>query len=171
MKKVAVLIENLFEESELLYPYYRLIEEGYEVHLVGSKKDTVYKGSSGSYTMKSTHASKDIKASDYQGVVIPGGYSPDYMRRNDSTKSFIKDLNKDGKVIAAICHGPWMLASCFDLDGRDLTSYFSIKDDLINAGANYKDEEVVIDKNFITSRSPKDLPAWLKAIIKGLKDI
>lgn len=169
MKKVAVLIENLFEESELLYPYYRLQEEGYEVHLIGSEKDTVYKGSSGSYTMKSTHASKDVNASDYEGVIIPGGYSPDYMRRNEDTKNFVKDLNKDGKVVAAICHGPWMLASCFDLKGRNVTSYFSIKDDLTNAGANYKDEEVVIDKNFITSRSPKDLPAWLKAIIDGLR--
>ncbi len=169
MKKIAVLIENLFEESELLYPYYRLQEEGYEVHLVGSEKDTVYTGSSGSYSMKSTHASKDINASDYEGVVIPGGYSPDYMRRHDSTKDFVKNINKEGKVVAAICHGPWMLASCFDLKDRDVTSYFSIKDDLINAGANYKDEEVVIDKNFITSRSPNDLPAWLKAIIKSLK--
>ena len=169
MKKIAVLIENLFEESELLYPYYRLTEEGYEVHLVGSEKDTVYKGSSGSYTMKSTHSSKDIKASDYEGVVIPGGYSPDYMRRNEDTRNFVKSLDKDGKMIAAICHGPWMLASCCDLKDRDVTSYFSIKDDLTNAGGSYKDEEVVIDKNYITSRSPKDLPAWLKAIIEFLK--
>lgn len=169
MKKIAVLIENLFEESELLYPYYRLMEEGYEVHLVGSEKDTVYKGSSGSYTMKSTHSSKDIRADDYEGVIIPGGYSPDYMRRNDSTKDFVRSLDKQGKVVAAICHGPWLLASSCDLKDKDVTSYFSIKDDLINAGANYKDEEVVIDKNYITSRSPKDLPAWLKAIINFLQ--
>lgn len=169
MKKLAILIEDTFEESELLYPYYRLLEEGYEVHLVGSEKDTVYKGSTGSYPMKSTHASKDIKSSDYEAVIIPGGYSPDKMRRNSDTVDFVKSINKEEKLVAAICHGPWMLASCCDLKNRNVTSFYSIKDDLINAGANYKDEEVVIDKNYITSRSPKDLPAWLKAITEYLK--
>lgn len=169
MKKLAILIEDTFEESELLYPYYRLLEEGYEVHLVGSEKDTVYKGSTGSYPMTSTHSSKDIKGSDYEAVIIPGGYSPDKMRRNSDTVDFVKAINKEGKLVAAICHGPWMLASCCDLKNRNVTSFYSIKDDLINAGANYKDEEVVIDKNYITSRSPKDLPAWLKAITEYLK--
>lgn len=169
MKKIAILIEDAFEESELLYPYYRLKEEGYEVHLIGSEKDTIYKGSTGSYPMKSTHASKDVNASDYVGVVIPGGYSPDKMRRNSETIDFVKSIDKEDKMIAAICHGPWMLASCCDLKDRNVTSFYSIKDDLVNAGANYKDEEVVIDKNFITSRSPKDLPNWSKAIIKFLR--
>lgn len=169
MKKIAVLIENLFEESELLYPYYRLQEEGYEVHLLGSERDKEYKGSSGFYTMKSTHSSSDVSSSDYEGVIIPGGYSPDYMRRNESTREFVKSLDKEGKLIAAICHGPWMLASCGDLKNRNATSFHSIKDDLVNAGANFKDDEVVIDKNYITSRSPKDIPAWSKAIIEFLK--
>lgn len=169
MKKIAILIADLFEESELIYPYYRLKEEGYEVDLVGAEADKVYKGKTGSYPMKSTHSSKDIKSSDYEGVVIPGGYSPDNMRRSSETLEFVESLDKEGKLIAAICHGPWILASCCDLNGRNITSFPSIKDDLVNAGGNYVDEEVVIDKNFITSRKPDDLPAFLKAIIKYLK--
>ena len=167
MKKVAILIENLFDERELMYPYYRLLEEGYQVHLVGSEKDKVYQAKS-AFSEKSTHASKDIKAEDYDGVIIPGGFSPDYMRRNEATVSFVKRMDELKKPIAAICHGPWMMASACDLEGKKLTSFFSIKDDLINAGANYVDEEVVVDGHLITSRTPKDLPAFLKAIIEKI---
>jgi protease I len=168
MKRVAVLIENLFDENELIYPYFRLIEEGYEVHLVGTEKDETYTGKSG-LTKKSTHASKDVRASDYDAVVIPGGYSPDHMRRCEDTIQLVKEFNKLNKPIAAICHGPWMMASCCDLKGRKLTSFPSIKDDLINAGAEYVDQEVVVDGKFITSRKPKDLPAFLKEIVKQIE--
>ena len=109
MKKVAVLIEEMFDEKELLYPYFRLLEEGYEVHLVGTEKDKVYKGKSG-LTEKSTHSSKDIQAKDYSGVVIPGGFSPDYMRRTEATVNFVKEMDEQDKTVAAICHGRWMLA-------------------------------------------------------------
>lgn len=169
MKKIAVLVEKLYEEIELLYPYYRLMEEGYEVHLVGTEKDETYIGKTGSYPVKSTHASRDIDAKDYEMVVIPGGYSPDHMRRCEATLNFVKEMDQAKKPIASICHGPWVMASSCDIKGKKLTAVSSIKDDLINAGANYKDEEVVIDKNYITSRSPKDLPAWLKAIINFLQ--
>lgn len=168
MKKVAILIENLFDEKELLYPYFRLQEEGYDVHLVGTEKNTIYHGKS-SFTEKSTHASKDISAKDYDAVVIPGGFSPDNMRRCPETIKFVKDMDALNKPIAAICHGPWMLASCCSLEGRNVTSFFSIKDDLINAGANYLDEAVVIDENLITSRTPKDLVPFLKAIIEKIE--
>ncbi len=167
MKRVAILIENLFDEKELIYPYYRLKEAGYEVHLVGSEKDTIYSSKS-NFSEKSTHSSKEVKAEDYDGVVIPGGYSPDYMRRNEYTVNFVKEMNRLNKPIAAICHGPWMLASCCDLKGRKVTSFFAIKDDLINAGAKYLDTEVVVDGNLITSRTPQDLPAFLKAIIDAI---
>ena len=170
MRKIAVLIEDLYEEIELLYPYYRLMEEGYEVHLVGSEKDTVYKGKTGSYPMKSTHASKDIDAKDYDMVVIPGGYSPDQMRRCKATLDFVKELDRAQKPIAAICHGPWIMASSCDLKGKKVTSFMSIKDDLINAGANYVDEEVVVDGNIITSRTPKDMIPWTKAILEALDE-
>lgn len=167
MKKVAILIESMFDERELLYPYYRLLEEGYEVHLIGTEKDKIYTGKS-NLTEKSTHSSKEVKAEDYDGVVIPGGYSPDHMRRSEDTINFVKKMNKLGKPIAAICHGPWMMASCCDLKGKKLTAFFSIKDDLINSGADYVDEEVVVDGNLITSRTPKDLPAFTKAIIEKI---
>ncbi len=168
MKRVAILIENLFDERELIYPYYRLLEEGYEVHLVGSEKDTVYSSKAG-VTERSTHASIEVSAKDYDAVIIPGGFSPDNMRRCKPTVEFVKDMDKENKIIAAICHGPWMMASCCDLKGKKITAFYSIKDDLVNAGGEYIDEEVVVDGNLITSRTPKDLPAFLKAIIEKLK--
>ncbi len=168
MKKVAILIENLFDERELIYPYFRLLEEGYEVHLIGSEKDTIYTSKSG-LTERSTHSSKGVQAKDYDGVVIPGGFSPDNMRRCKATLDFVKEMDKDKKLIAAICHGPWMMASSCDLKGKNITSFYSIKDDLINAGANYIDEEVVVDGNLITSRTPKDLPVFLRTIIQELE--
>src|SRR5699024_1503433 len=150
MKKVAVLVENLFDERELLYPYYRLLEEGYEVHLVGTDKDTVYSSKQG-VTEESTHASRDISAKDYDGVVIPGGYSPDQMRKCKATIEFVREMDKANKPIASICHAGWILASACDIKGKTVTSTPTIKDDLINAGANYVDEEVVVDGNIITS--------------------
>jgi protease I len=167
MKRIAILIEDLFNERELIYPYYRLLEEGYEVHLVGPKKDTVYTSKSG-LTEKSTHASNEIRAEDYDGVVIPGGFSPDFMRRTKATVDFVRDMDKLNKPVAAICHGGWMLASACNLKGKKVTSFFSIKDDMVHAGAEYVDEEVVVSGNIITSRNPNDLPVFLKAIIEKL---
>ena len=155
MKKIAILIEDLFNERELIYPYYRLLEEGYEVHLVGPKRDAVYTSKSG-LTEKSTHASNEIRAEDYDGVVIPGGFSPDFMRRTKATVDFVRDMDKLNKPVAAICHGGWMLASACNLKGKKVTSFFSIKDDMVHAGAEYVDEEVVVSGNIITSRNPND---------------
>lgn len=168
MRKVAILIENLFDERELIYPYFRLLEEGFEVHLIGSKKDEVYASKNG-VTEKSTHASDEVSANDYVGVVIPGGFSPDHMRRTKATVDFVREMDKAKKPIAAICHGPWMLASACDLKGKKVTSFFSIKDDLTNAGADYMDAEVVVDGHLITSRTPKDLPAFIKTFIEKIK--
>jgi protease I len=167
MKKIAVLLENLFDEKELIYPYYRLLEEGYEVDLIGTKKKADYVSKSG-LTQTSTHSSDEISSKDYDAVFIPGGFSPDYMRRCKATINFVKDMDKESKLIAAVCHGPWMIASCCNIKDKKITSFPSIKDDLVNAGAIYVDEEVVQDGHIITSRNPKDLPALLKAIIKYL---
>lgn len=168
MKKVAILIENMFEDAELLYPYFRLLEEGYEVHLVGTEKNKVYTGKYG-YPMESTHASKDVKAEDYDAVIIPGGYSPDFMRRCADTVNFVREMDRQQKLIAAICHGPWMLASACNVKGKKVTCFFAIKDDITNAGAEYVDKDVVVDSNLITSRTPKDLVPFVKAIIEKLK--
>jgi protease I len=167
MKKIAVLLENLFDEKELIYPYYRLLEEGYEVDLIGTKKKADYVSKSG-LTQTSTHSSDEISSKDYDAVFIPGGFSPDYMRRCKATINFVNDMDKESKLIAAVCHGPWMIASCCNIKDKKITSFNSIKDDLVNAGAIYVDEEVVQDGHIITSRNPKDLPALLKAIIKYL---
>lgn len=167
MKKIALLVENMYEDIELLWPLYRFKEERFDVDLIGTEKDTIYKGKNGVPT-KSNLASSDINSDDYDAVVIPGGYSPDKMRACKATKDFVKDMNNKGKVIAAICHGPWMIASTCDIKGKKLTSYHTIKDDLINAGATYKDEDVVVDGNIITSRSPEDLIAFTTKIIENL---
>ena len=168
MKKIAILAENLYEEMELLYPYYRLKEEGYKVDIVGTEKDTVYTGKNG-YPVRSDLSTSEINVENYDAVVIPGGYSPDHMRRSRDTVNFVKDMDSKGKIVAAICHGPWMMASCCDLKGKKVTAFYSIKDDLINAGADFVDKEVVVDGNLITSRTPDDLIPFVKAIIESLE--
>ena len=163
MIKIAILVENMFDEHELIYPYHRLRED-FEVHLIGADKDTVYSSKAG-LPMKSTHGSGDVKAGDYAALFIPGGFSPDYMRRTESTRELVTAFDKLKKPIAAICHGAWMLASCCDLKGKEVTSFFSIKDDLIHAGASWLDQEAVESGHLITSRTPQDLPALMKALL------
>ena len=166
--RIAMLVEEMYEEIELLYPLFRLREEGFTIDIVGTDKGKEYKGKHG-YPMVSDLASSEVRADDYDAVIIPGGYSPDKMRRCPDTIRFVKDMNNKGKLIAAICHGPWMMASCCDLRGKKVTGFFSIKDDLVNAGADYVDSEVVVSGNLITSRGPQDLTAFTKKIIKALK--
>lgn len=164
MKKIAILIESLFNEEELIAPYHRLRED-YEVVLVGTEADTEYRSKEG-FTKKSDVASRDISADDFAGVVIPGGFSPDYMRKSKDSVKFVKDIYESGKPVAAICHAGWMLAESLDLNGVNMTSTSTIRKDMENAGANWVDEEVVVDKNLVTSRSPKDIPAFMKEFIK-----
>ena len=167
MKKIAVLIENNFEESELLYPYHRFRED-FEVDLVGTEKDTEYVGKSGGLKVKSDLASKDVKASDYDAVYIPGGYSPDAIRKCEATVKFVKDMHEAGKLVGAVCHGPWVLVEADILKGVKATSVPTIKTDLKNAGANWVDEETVVDQNIITARTPKDLPVQIKTFVEEL---
>ncbi len=167
MKKIALLVADLFDDNELFYPYFRLQEEGYVVDLIGAEKKATYKSKNGALAM-SQYAAKEVDANDYIGLVIPGGFSPDYMRRSKEIVHFVKTMNDLSKPIAAICHGPWLLISSCDLKGRTITSFPSIRVDLVNAGANYVDQEVVVDGNLITSRTPKDLPAFMKAFIREL---
>ena len=168
MKKIAILIEDLFDDKELLYPYYRMLEEGFTVDLIGAEKNFTYKSKFG-MPLKSDVASKDVSANDYDAVIIPGGFSPDYMRRTPATVNFVREINAQLKPVAAICHGPWLMISSCDLRGRKLTGFHSVRVDIENAGASYLDQEVVIDGNYITSRTPNDLPAFTKAIINSLK--
>jgi len=167
MKKIAILIEELFDEQELIYPYYRLLED-YEVDLIGAEEGKEYKSKAG-FTKKSTKASKDVSADEYAAIYIPGGFSPDYMRRTQATVDLVKEFEAQGKPIAAICHAGWMLASCCDIQGEDITSTKSIADDLINAGANWVDREVVVSGNHLSSRGPGDMPALMKELLKAIE--
>lgn len=166
-KKVAILVEEIFNDLEFWYPYYRLKEAGAEVVVVGSGSAQVFTGKSGSQAEPDTSAEK-ISAEDFDGVIIPGGYAPDHMRRYPAMVKMVRDSFEAGKVVAAICHGGWMLASAKILKGRIVTSFFSIKDDLVHAGATFVDKKVVVDGKLITSRKPGDLPAFMKAVIQAL---
>ena len=167
MKKIAILIEDLFDDKELIYPYYRMQEEGFQVDLIGPEEHATYKSKFG-MPMKSDKASKNVSADQYDAVIIPGGFSPDYMRRTDATVNFVRKMDEQHKLIASICHGPWLMISSCQLKGKSLTGFHSIGVDIENAGAIYLDQEVVIDGHLITSRTPKDLPAFTKAIIHKL---
>ena len=167
-KKIVILIEDMYNEFEFWYPFYRLKEAGAEVVVAGAGKEQ-YTSKIGLPAPANADAA-ELNAADFDGIVIPGGYAPDIMRRHSSMVGLVKDLFDAGKVVAAICHAGWMLASARIVDNRRLTSYFAIKDDLIHAGADWTDEEVVVDGNLITSRTPDDLPAFMKAIIAALSD-
>jgi protease I len=167
-KKVAILVEDMYNEFEFWYPYYRLKEAGAEVVVVGTGKAAGYHSKVGLAVQEDASAEK-IKAADFDGVVIPGGFAPDLMRRSAAMVKLVQDLNGQGKVVAAICHAGWMISSAEIVNGRRLTSFFSIKDDLVHAGGNWVDEEVVVDGNLITSRTPNDLPAFMRAVIAGLR--
>ena len=166
-KKVVLLAKNHYQELELWVPYYRLKEEGAEVVVVGTGSSRTYTSKLG-YPVDVNKEAKEIDMSKYDGVVIPGGYAPDLMRRYPEMVRIVKEAHQRGKVVAAICHAGWMLASAGIVKGKKVTGFMAIKDDLINAGANYVDEEVVTDGNLITSRKPDDLPAFCREIIAAL---
>lgn len=163
-KKVIILIEEMFNVFEFWYPYYRLKEEGAEVTVVGSGSAEIYNGKPGTQATADTTADQ-VSIEDVDGVVIPGGYAPDMMRRYPAMVNIVKELYHADKLVAAICHAGWMLASAGILSGRNTTSFFAIKDDMINAGAKWVDQEVVVDGKLVTSRTPDDLPAFMRAVI------
>lgn len=167
--RVAVLVEDLYETLELWYPVLRLREERAEVLIVGPKAGEVYKSKEG-YPAKADVAADSLSGDEVGAVIVPGGYAPDRMRRHSAMVRLVRDAFEKGKIVAAICHGGWMLAEADVVRGRTVTSFFAIKTDLINAGANWVDQEVVRDGNLITSRVPSDLPAFLRTIIAALQE-
>lgn len=163
-KKVMLLVEEMFNVFEFWYPYYRLKEAGAEVVVVGSGRAERFNGKPGTEA-KADVAADQVDPAAFDGIVIPGGYAPDMMRRHPAMVGLVKAAHEAGKVVAAICHAGWMLASAGILDGRRVTSFFAIRDDLVHAGADWVDEAVVVDGNLITSRTPDDLPDFMRAII------
>jgi protease I len=166
-KRVAVLAENMYEDMELWYPLIRLREAGAEVSVVAPTAGATYKSKHG-LEVKADLSADDANAKQFDAVVIPGGFAPDYMRRSEAMVRFVKDANDEGKILAAICHAGSMLVSAKVLKGKTVTCYKSIKDDVINAGGNYVDKAVVRDGDLITSRVPDDLPAFCSEIIDAL---
>ena len=137
------------------------------VKIVGPKAGETYASKHG-YPAKAEVSASDVKAADLDAIVIPGGYSPDHMRRHKAMVDLVTDAARQGKVLAAICHGPWMLCSTKQLQGRKVTSYMSIRDDLENAGATWQDAACVRDRNLVTSRTPDDLPAFMQGLFAAL---
>jgi protease I len=167
--RAAVLVEQQYQEMEVWYPYYRLRESGCKVTMVGPEAGATYPSKLG-YPAKADKAAKDVSAKDFDILVIPGGFAPDFLRRNEAILKLVSEMAEQGKVVAAICHGPWVLCSTQALKGRKATCFFAIKDDVANAGARYIDAEVVRDGNLVTSRKPDDLPAFMQAIFQAAKE-
>ena len=167
--RAAVLVEQQYQEMEVWYPVYRLREAGLKVTLVGPEAGKTYPSKLG-YPAKSDKAAKDVSAKDFDLLVIPGGFAPDFIRRTEAMIRLVSDMAEQGKVVAAICHGPWVLCSTQALKGKRATCFFAIKDDVSNAGATYVDAEVIRDGNIITSRKPDDLPAFLQTIMQAVKE-
>lgn len=169
-KRIAILVDNFYQEMEVWYPYFRFQEAGAEVITIGAKAGETYSSKVG-YPVKSDKSYDQVRAADFDGVVVPGGYAPDHIRRHAAANQFVHDMNQQGKLVAAICHGGWVLCSADMLKGRRATCFFAIKDDVVHAGAKYEDAEVVVDGNLVTSRKPEDLPAFCRASIGVLSAV
>lgn len=167
--RVAVLAEELYEDLELWYPVLRLREAGARVTIVGPRAGEVYKSKHG-YPATADLGMDEARPADFDGVVIPGGYAPDRMRRHRAMLEFVRALHEAGKVVAFICHAGWVPISAGIVRGRTVTSVGAIKDDLVNAGATWVDREVVVDGNLVSSRTPPDLPAFCREVIRLLAE-
>ncbi|RKH92883.1 type 1 glutamine amidotransferase [Corallococcus sp. AB004] len=169
MARIAFIVANDFEDSEFQVPFDTLKQAGHEPVVIGVEAGKTLKGKKGA-EIRTEKAVKEVKAADFAALVIPGGYSPDHLRMDIGMVGFVRDFFKADKTIAAVCHGPWMLVEADIADERTVTSFPSIKTDLINAGARWVDRQVVEDGNLITSRKPDDLEAFCAAVLRQLKD-
>jgi protease I len=167
-KRVAILVEDTYQLIEMWYPYYRLLEEGAAVTIVGTGAKDVYTDKGG-YPAKVDRQIQQVSAADFDAVIVPGGFAPDLLRRYKEVKDFVRAMHEGGKVVAAICHGPSLLVSAGILQGKKVTCVSAIKDDVIAAGGDYRDVAVAEDGKLITSRKPDDMPLWLPAIIRAMR--
>lgn len=165
---ILLFVENHYEDLELQYPKYRFLETGAKVMVAGPNGGETYQGKNG-YPQKADLSFDEVNPADFQALVIPGGYAPDHLRTNKQALEITKHFHDHQKLVAFICHAGWVPISAGIIKGVRCTSYSAIKDDMINAGAQWVDEPVVVDRHFISSRSPQDLPFFCPAIIKFLQ--
>nr|WP_106779323.1 type 1 glutamine amidotransferase domain-containing protein [Lysinibacillus timonensis] len=168
MAKVAFLLAGGFEDSEMKNPYEAVKGAGLEAIVVGLEKGAQCDGKKGTVSYTADLGVAEAKAEDFDAVIIPGGGAPEALRVNDDVIRFVKDINEQGKLIAGICHGPQVMISADVLKGKAATCYIGIRDDVKLAGADYRDEEVVVSENLITSRTPADEPAFIREILAKL---
>lgn len=169
-KRVIMLAEEGFEDLELWYPVLRLREEGCDVVIVGSGSQKTYRGKYGLSVTVDANID-EVTSEGFDGILVPGGWAPDKLRRYPKVTSLVRKFFEEGKLLATICHGGWVFISAKVLKGYRMTCVNAIIDDVENAGAKYVDEEVVVDRNLITSRTPKDLPAYMRAIVAYLEGV
>jgi len=165
--KVLIISADNFEDTELLVPYYRMLEEGHDVDIASMKKGNI-KGKKG-YEIEANKELKDVNPEDYDLLILPGGKAPEAVRKEQRAREIVRDFFDNNKPVAAICHGPQTLISAGLMKGKHATCYRSVAPEMKEAGANYEDKEVIVDGNLITSRQPSDLPAFMKEIIKKIK--
>jgi protease I len=168
-KRIAMILADGFEDSEFKIPYDRLRAAGFTVDVIGAERGQELKGKNGKVTVRADKSIDEVRPEEYAALVIPGGYSPDHLRADKRFVDFVKAFDRLGRPLAAVCHGPQILMTAGLVKGRTMTAWKTIQDDLRLAGANVKDEPVVLDKNWITSRKPEDLEQFSEAIIKSLR--
>ncbi|MBS0625230.1 MAG: type 1 glutamine amidotransferase [Verrucomicrobia bacterium] len=167
MKKILLFVDDIYEDLELWYPKIRLEEAGFKISVAGPEANKVYSGKHG-YPCKADLSFDSVHTTSFDGLVIPGGYAPDKIRRHAKALQIVKEMDQEKKLIAFICHAGWVPISAKILRGRHVTAFSAIRDDLENAGAKYSDQPVVVDGNLVTSRTPADLPDFCRAILKFL---
>jgi protease I len=168
MSRIAFIVGEDFEDSEFRKPYDALKKAGHTIDVLGATAGEVMKGKNGKEKIEIEAAAGDRDPGGYDALVIPGGYSPDHLRVDPGVVAFVKRMVSDGKLVAAVCHGPQLLIEVEAVRGKTVTSWPSVKTDLKNAGAHWVDREVAVDGQLITSRKPGDLPAFSDAILAKL---
>lgn len=166
-KRILMFVGDIYEDLEVWYPKLRMIEAGAEVVLAGPEAGVTYAGKNG-YPCKSDVAISDVDASKFAGLIVPGGFMPDKLRRDPDVLAIVREFNAAQKLIAAVCHGGWIPISADVYRGVRVTGSPGIKDDLVNAGAIWEDASVVVDRNFVSSRKPDDLPDFCRGILQVL---
>ena len=167
--KVGILIEDHYQVLDAWYPYLRLREEGIETVFIGPGRKREYKSEEG-YPAQEGLLVEKADIDEFSGIIIPGGYAPDILSRYKGINDFIKKMYEKGKLVAGICRAGWVLVSAGILKGKEATCFYTIKEEIINAGAKFIDREVVVDGNLITSRNIYDLPAFCREVIRFLKE-